>query len=158
MGYIHVPSSYDVDEALCCRCSTILVRNRDRELFCVRCDMFLRPEQQAATPAPPAAPQTPAQENLAQTGQPEQTVHEDETHNSSGKAEAEAARPGESSAPRAPGCSRVLALLMETMEWYAEQLKKGVTDGDCRQSSFEACLKDIERIATAYNSVRAKCG
>ncbi|CAL8467734.1 g7272 [Coccomyxa elongata] len=46
----------------CPRCFTILVRNRERELFCVSCDMFLREEPPAeredSPPSSSAHPQT----------------------------------------------------------------------------------------------------
>ncbi|BDA42611.1 hypothetical protein COCOBI_03-5040 [Coccomyxa sp. Obi] len=46
----------------CPRCLTILVRNRERELFCVSCDMFLREEPPAeredSLPSSSAHPQT----------------------------------------------------------------------------------------------------
>lgn len=34
-----------------CRCSTILVRNRDRELYCVACQLFVRSAPADAAPA-----------------------------------------------------------------------------------------------------------
>ncbi len=143
---------------LYCRCSTILVRNRDRELFCVSCDMFLRPEQQAAAPAPLAAPQIVAQEQPAQIGQPEQEVREEETHNSSGQDEGEAEAPLEQ---RDASCAhrpdRVLGLMMEAMELFAWQLKRDVSSGDCEQGAFAGLLDNIESVAKTYHSVRTKC-
>ena len=142
-----------------CRCSTILVRNRDRELFCVSCDMFLRPEQQAAAPAPQAAPHIAAQEEPAETGLSEQAAHEQETHNSSGKEEEQAeASLEQRDASCAHRPDRVLGLMMETMELFAWQLKRDVSGKDCQEARFKGLLDSIESVAKTYNSVRTNCG
>ena len=149
MTHAHLPSSIGIDKVCVSRrCSTILVRNRDRELFCVSCDMFLRPEQQAPTPALPSP---------AQLDQPQQRVLESDIHSSPAKADAQVAHLQDSSASRTPGCSRVLALMMDTMELLAEQLREDVSSRDCQQSTLQETVSGIESLASTYHCVRTKC-
>ena len=104
------------------------------------------------------APPTLGQEDSAQTGQPQHARMEEETHNSSGEDEEVAACLEPRSASNVHGCDRVLALMMETMELLAEQLKRDVKAGDCDRSKFVGLLDSIESVATTYHSIRTNCG
>lgn len=105
-----------------------------------------------------AAPVTSGQEYSAHTGQPQHAGNEEEAHNSSGKDEEEAGCLEQRSISHVHGCDRVLALMMETMEVFACQLKRDVSAGDCKESTFASLLDSIESIAKTYHSVRTKCG
>ena len=105
--------------------------------------MFLRPEQQAAAPAPQAAPHIAAQEEPAETGQEEE------------QAEVSLEQRDASCAHRP---DRVLGLMMETMELFAWQLKRDVSGKDCQEAGFKGLLDSIESVAKTYNSVRTNCG
>ena len=55
------------------------------------------------------------------------------------------------SASRTHGCDKLLALLMESMEMLAEQLKGAISNGE--RESTQGTLSDIERIAATYKTV-----
>ena len=116
--------------------------------------MFLRPEQQAPAPATPTAQQTSHHEASAQTSRPQQNVQQSEPHNSSGKAEAQAVQEHVEAAPSIQGSEKVLALLMESMEIIAEQLKDEVRTRMCVEARVKALTSAINRITETCQGVR----
>jgi len=116
--------------------------------------MFLRPEQEAPAPATPTAQQTSHHEAAAQTSRPQQNVQQSEPHNSSGKAEAQAVPEHVEAAPSIQGSEKVLALLMESMEIIAEQLKDEVCTRMCVEARVKALTSAINRITETCQGVR----
>lgn len=139
-----------------CRCSTILVRNRERELFCVSCDMFVRLQPEA--PAPPGpAPQQTSQPTVSAdavrylVGQREEQEHQPEAHNSSSKQEDAAVQQSAEELPCKGGPDRVKGLLMESMEVIARELKEILSvKRSWTDAEVEMYTKSITNLTGAY--------
>ena len=136
-----------------CRCSTILVRSRDQELFCVSCDMFLRPEQEVSASAASTEQHTPRQAPTpAAASSQRQGTDPSVPSPGSGKHEEEAPHMEQNlqQAMSMQSSDKVQQLLVESMGLLAERLKEEITGRDI---SIDAACNSITALTAACEAV-----